>query len=667
MKRQRRGVRTTQRFEFRHVPLSVLVLTAVTAFAVQPAAAQMPAWDQEANLLMHIAYLASDARDGRGIGTPGLDSSAVYLAGRFEQYGLEPLFDGRYEQPFDMNWGIKVNSGGELDDIRSSPTHIATDEQAFLPRDGFQVLGFTGSGTVTAPVVFAGYGISAPEYEYDDYEEIDVTGKIVMVMEGEPNEDDPDSKLEGRMQTQHAVLRNKAITAKVKGAAGMIVVRGPNRYGVDVNKLPELRTDEPYRDVGIPSVFLAGTHVDTLFGQGRMAFDLAKAQRSIDANEAPRSMELRQVVTIAVDVERRSKRVKNIGAKLSGNPDDLLIVGAHYDHLGYGQSGSTQPDTHAVHNGADDNASGTAVLLEIARRLAGSERWAGDRAHPTVWFVAFTGEEVGLVGSNHFVSDPPDGFDHARFMLNLDMVGRLGDHPLTVLGVESAVELKDLLEDAAAAINLPIAASGGGYGPSDQTSFYAKGIPVAHLMASTHSDYHSPRDDIAEIDGAGLVKVLEFATAVLDRMAEPGLTLTYKSAPAPSQGGARGGIHVTLGIIPNFATPDSLHGMGLQGVRPGTPAEKAGLKTGDLIVRMDDVVVDNIYDLTYALRQYNPGDTARIYYMRNGEEHKTTTTLIAKSGGGGHGSGSPHSGSRAGHPGGHPEQEAKQKALEEKD
>ncbi len=610
----------------------VLILLAISASWADPAA--LP-WNEEARLLMHTAYLANDAREGRGIGTAGLDSSAAYIEHCFKEYDLDPLFGDSFRQDFEMGWGIQPDEGQCF--LRQGDTRLKFG-RSLMP------LGFTGSGKHTAPVVFVGYGITADEYEYDDYAGIDVQDAIVIALDGEPAGDNPDSRFAGTLPTQYAEWRNKAINAKTHGAGGFLLVRGLSAEG-DGDTLFTLQADAPYRDVGIPCALITRDGASVMLPE----LNLVAAQRSIDINETPRSMTAsKEPVTLSITVEREKVPVSNIGGVIHGDPDRVIIVGAHYDHLGYGQDGTTEPGVHAPHNGADDNASGVAVLLEMAR--IESQRWLP--SHPTLWFVSFTGEEVGLVGSSYFVANPPQSLEAVQFMLNMDMVGRMQDTNLTVLGVKSAEELKLIAEQTGLETGLTVAASGGGYGPSDQTSFYAQGIPVSHLLTTPHLDYHSPRDDVDKLNGAGMVRVLDYAIKYIDRLAKPGKKLTYVEQAAPEASKSHGN-RPSLGTIPDFAQPDSIRGVRIQGVRDGGAAARGGLQGGDVIIRMGDVVVDNIYDFVFALDSHQPKDVVEIEFIREGQTITTTVELDAPAmrsghGGGGHPGGSPG----GGHPGG---------------
>jgi len=585
-------------------------------------------WDEESRLLTHIAYLASDLRDGRGIGTAGLDSSALYIERRFLDYGLDPLFFDSYQQNFTMNWGATLLDGCGIECGENSSLRLGFD---YMP------VGFSGNGEIETALVFAGYGISASEYDYDDYEEIDVDGKIVVVLEGEPAQDEADSKFEGEADTDHFMLRSKVINAKTHGAIGLLIITD-NLIG---DKIPYPRTDEPYRDSGIPAAYVTHSAISMLAPR----LDAEKAKRSIDLNETPRSMDLGEdKVSFSIQLDRNEIPVSNVGAVLPGQKDEIIVIGAHYDHLGFGQNGTREYGIYDVHNGADDNGSGVSVLLEMARVLSSKEN-----VGPTLWFVAFTAEEVGLVGSNHFVNNPPDDFEDIKFMLNLDMFGRIEGHKLTAYGVHSAEGLVEMASDAAKNTQLELSYTGGGYGASDHTSFYTKGVPVIHLMGTLHDDYHTTRDDIDKINSIDLVNVLDYSLNLVYLSGLDKTKLIYKESTPPKRGGRRG-LKVSMGTIPDFSQPDDLNGFRIQGVRAESPADIGGLQAMDIIIKMDDVIVDNIYDFTFVLKRRKPGDTIQVGYLRDGTEHTTSIVLAAPSGkrhgmgGGSHPGGKPGGG-----------------------
>ena len=305
--------------------------------------------------------------------------------------------------------------------------------------------------------------------------------------------------------------------------------------------------------------------------------------------------------------------------------DQVIVVGAHYDHLGLGGFGSLAPDsTGKVHNGADDNASGSAALVAIARRLA------AHRPARTVVFIAFSGEEEGLLGSEWYVKHPLYPLDHTVAMINLDMVGRLRDSKLIVYGSATAQEWPALLDSLNATAHFDLKEHGDGYGPSDQSSFYAAHRPVLHLFTDLHGDYHRPTDDWQKINADGLARVADFAAAIATAVADRRAGLTFVDVPQPavaadSTPAVTPGYGAYLGTIPDMS--EAPGGVALTGVRAGSPAEKAGIKAGDVIVRMDGKDVKDLMAMTEVLRAHKAGDTIEIVVRRNGVEVVTRPTL----------------------------------------
>ncbi len=321
--------------------------------------------------------------------------------------------------------------------------------------------------------------------------------------------------------------------------------------------------------------------------------------------------------------------VANVVGILSGAgalAGQIVVIGAHYDHLGYGGFGSLDPDSvHIIHNGADDNASGTAGLIEIARLL--SDRNAPNRR--TFVFVAFTAEELGLIGSSYYVSHPARSNDSTYAMINLDMVGRLQGGRLAAFGAETAVEFTELLDSLNIDHGLEIASSGDGYGRSDQQSFFTSKIPVLHFFTGTHEDYHRTTDDPARIDSEGIAQVAQFASDVSWVLATREEPLTFVDAEPPKQEVA-GGYGAYLGSIPDMT--ESPDGVRLTGVRAGSPADSAGIQAGDVIILLGEFPVKNLYDMTDALRSHRPGDTIPLHVRREGEVVELTVTLGRRGG-----------------------------------
>lgn len=321
---------------------------------------------------------------------------------------------------------------------------------------------------------------------------------------------------------------------------------------------------------------------------------------------------------------------RNVVALLEGTDSSLrpeiIVVGAHYDHLGHGEYGSLAPDQPgAIHSGADDNASGVAALLYAATLLS------QDRPARSILFVAFTGEEAGLLGSAHFVKDPPIELGQVVAMLNLDMVGRLGDGPLIVYGVDTALEWRSLVESGAARLGVALGLRGAGFGPSDHTSFYARDVPVLHFFTNTHADYHRPSDSWERIDAAGLETVARLVTDVARQLASPPTTITLqRGAGAPPRAAAPGGYGAYLGTVPDFSPVD--HGVLLGGVTPGSPGDRAGLRRGDVLIRFNDLDVPDLEGLFAALRSHRPGDIVEVVVLRDGEEIRVRAVLGTRGG-----------------------------------
>jgi hypothetical protein len=410
-------------------------------------------------------------------------------------------------------------------------------------------------------------------------------------------------------QAQHAGQSAK----QPAGASGCPVA--PVAESVDPDRVGRYLADDALegRLAGSPGEHCAGSFI-------ARQFELLRLEPAGDDGTFFQALPLAS----SINPHAPSGTGRNVAALLRGyDPDrqsEVVVVGAHYDHLGRGPFGSLEPESGEVHNGADDNASGVAALLEAADLLA-----SGPRPARSILFLAFTGEEFGLLGSNHYVNHPTLPLERTVAMLNLDMVGRLRDGGLIVYGVDTAAEWKELVAAAAAHEGVSVAFNGSGYGPSDHTSFYAQDIPVLHFLTNVHSDYHKPSDDWSAIDTAGLYHVAAVVADIAGRVAEPSarLTLQRTEAPPPPQG--EGGYGAYLGTVPDFAPVD--FGVRLSGVRSGSPAEQAGMRKGDVLIRLDGQEIADLYAFTDALRAHAPGDTVGIVVLREGEEVSLVAVL----------------------------------------
>ena len=543
--------------------------------------------------LAHVRYLADDALEGRGAGTSGARCAAQYIAGAFEAIGLEGAApNGSYFQGFPIRAGAVLGAGSTL----RTPQSTYTLTEDWIP------FGYSASGAVTGTLLYGGDGINRPGDPNNEYPTLDLTGRIVVVEDGDLRS--PSSRA---LQTG---AHFKASVAAGQNAGGMLILLGEGRG------LPDL-SGETRAALRIPVAAVRGEAADRI----------RQTARSGDR------------AFLAASVQPRTVEARNVAALLPGSDpnlaDEVLIIGAHYDHLGLGGEGSLDPDAFGVvHNGADDNASGTSGLIEIARRLAESDR----RPARSVLFLAFTAEEKGLWGSSHYVRNPLLPIAQTVAMLNLDMIGRLEGRTLVVEGVGTAEEWTDVLRAANQAMTRPlsIATSPDGFGASDHSSFYGEGLPVLHFFSNTHVDYHRPSDDWEKVDIEGLGQIVDLVSEVAldlagvsgsdERVAltpvEPDAALAHGQASSSTTGGGYGPY---LGTIPDMVPVDS--GLRLTGVREGSPAADAGIRGGDIVVEFAGREVGDIYAYTYALQDHEPGDTVEIVVLRDGERLTLTAVL----------------------------------------
>jgi Tol biopolymer transport system component len=550
-----------------------------------------------------VRWLADDAREGRGVGTAGLDEAAHWLAQRFAELGVAPAagdegsLGGGYFQPFEVP--MRVHSG--------PGTYLKVDGTS-VDGEGFVVASFATSGTAAGEVVAVSYGISAPDLEWDDYSGLEVEGKIVVVRRFAP-EGEPFAGEEGSAhRRRYGDLRYKAWNAREHGAVGVIIVDFPKMAaGVEMmpaeSPLPGLRV-ETKADAGIPVMVLSREPGRPLFEGGH---------------------HLEMGVDISVEREPTNNVVGKIvaGAPAEQRLPGALVVGAHFDHLGFGGPGSLEPDVEAPHNGADDNASGTAALLEIARRLVPQQ----SKLQRDVYLVAFSGEERGLRGSTYFTKNPPPGLhlDDLTAMVNLDMIGRLRGNTVSALGGTSAVEWDSVLLPLCDELRLGCTLSGDGYGPSDQTPFYAAGVPVLHFFTGAHSDYHKPSDDTEHLNLVGATQIAALVSNLATTLVARPEAMTYQAVAAPESGGDQRSYGASLGTIPDYANDKP--GVLLAGTRPGGPAEKAGMQRGDRLVELAEHEVRDIYDFMFVLRQSKPGETVAAVVERKGERVQLEVTF----------------------------------------
>lgn len=520
-------------------------------------------------------YLADDAREGRGLGTNGLEEAERYVGQQFQAAGLDVG-----HQDFDVTVDIK----------RTDKTALAVDGKPVADAD-FTPMSFSTNGTVSAAIVDAGWGLEA------DYKKKSVKGKLVRVHRFVPKTVETPAE-----QARLGDIRYKAFLAKGAGAVGLIVVDDG---------------DATQQEAPLPS--LETGHEIGQSGDAGMPVVVVKRAAAAKAHTAKLSIALEPV---------RTKTSNIIGVLHAGGQKQpgVIVIGAHIDHLGMGGGSSAlDPKVHAVHNGADDNASGVAALLETARTLAARKAELGR----DIYFVAFSGEEEGDLGSSHFVKEWK-GSEQIVAMLNMDMVGRMRGNQLHVNGGESAKEWRDLVEPACTAARVECSIGGSGYGPSDHMAFYTAGIPVLFFFTGNHLDYHTATDDADKINAAGGARVAMIVSDVAARVANQTTALTYVKAPPEPMGGDLRRVGASLGTVPSYdEDPNAPPGMLLSDVIPDGPAAKAGLKGGDRIIKMGSVDIRSVNDLMFVLQAAKPGQEVQVTYLRNGKRETVTATFGA--------------------------------------
>lgn len=543
-------------------------------------------------LRSHIVFLADDAQEGRLPGTEADARVQAYIEQAFATSGLEPLFGDGYRQAFSLTDGVRVREGGGVD---------LTVGDVAVPHAILPFSGDTGEdGPVSAPLVYVGHGITRGGTDTGDYEGLGtkVKGAIVVALAGGPADDPHLTSADLRAQT-------KLISARDHGAVGFV--------------LWDPRSDAGFpnhgeaSDLKIPAVWVgsAGSRalLEAFAGKKKVPADVNDPVAfglRVGTRSKPRA-------TLRTDVEPVEVATANVAGKVvsDGTTDRVVVIGAHMDHLGMGTQHSLSPGERAVHNGADDNASGVAAMLEVCHALASS---------PTpppyeIWCVAFGAEEMGLVGSKHFVETMSEA-ERRRIlaMLNFDMVGRLGPDGLVVAGAGTSSIWPELID--AHRGGLRVRTSEDGYGPSDHGSFYEQKIPVLHFFTGPHEDYHKPSDDIEKINFEGAATVANFALDITRAMLARRLEPDYVQTERPAQRG--GGFRVSLGTMPDYAA--KVDGVRLSGVRKGGPADKAGMRKGDVITRLGEREIHNLDDYMAAFAELQPGVTIRAVVRRDGQD-----------------------------------------------
>lgn len=562
--------------------------------------------------IAHIRFLASPELKGRRTGTPECDRAADYIAEQFKKAGLKPV-NGGYFQQYEVTAKTGLGKKDSLVIVNGSRQSTLKETEDFVP------LNLSGNGSASGQVVFAGYGISAPDYHYDDYSGVDAEGKIVMVLRHEPGE------LTTKNQLANSGIESKVVNAKLHGARGVLLVNRPS----DEDSLEKFTLLTATGDYGIVVEQISTRVADQLLAPANES--VAQVVGEIDHENKPHTLPLPDVkAELTVDLTEENRGTRNVVGYLPGETSEYIVIGAHYDHLGLGEQDALDPSMKGtVHPGADDNASGTSGVIE----LAGHFSRMGKQKRGFL-FLCFSGEEEGLLGSAWYVNHPMETLSDAVAMINMDMIGRLRDDKVYVGGLGTGSTFKPIVTAATDKEHFAADESQmGGYGASDHTSFTTKQIPTLFFFSGLHSDYHKASDTVDKINGPDAVRLLDEVADIAESLAQAPERPQFIRVQEPPHSGSvsssgSSGYGPYFGSIPDFGGP--ANGVRFSDVRDGSPAAKAGFKPGDVMVEFDGKAIQNLYDFTYALRAHKPGDNVKVKVLRDGQPLEADVLLTKR-------------------------------------
>ena len=640
---------------------------------------------QTRQLKADIEFLASEDLRGRSVTDDTIDQAADYIVGRMKSIGLDTeLVDGGSLQPFSVNLGS--NPGAE----KNNQLKLSSDDDAFSPitaklNDGLMPLALGSShADVQTAIAFAGYGITAPKLDYDDYQGIDADGATVIILRKEPQATDPDSKFSGTQNTRHAFFATKIENAIKHGAVAVILVNDPGSVQEAIKNVQQRISQEKTRKtrlveqlgklpadaknnrkslndkvanadqmiqslgdslknveqgvLGIADAGVRRPNVDAIpiasVSRDLISKVLVEStgktlealEKKINDTGSPQSLPLTNVTsTLKLELKPSLAQTSNVLGLMPGRGElasQTVVVGAHYDHVGMGGYGSLAPGTVAIHNGADDNASGTSAMLAIARQM--KEQLADVSSHRQILFMGFTAEERGLLGSQHYVKNPVFPLETTVAMVNLDMVGRLRDNELTVYGTGSADTLDGLLEKSNERQQFDLFKVPSGYGPSDHQSFYTVGVPVLFFFTGLHDNYHRPTDDFDKINFGGLTRITDIVSEVTYKLA------IVKDRPKYAETENRVRVRRQITAYMGVSLANDENSVVISGVVKDAPAVLAGLKAGDRLEKLGDKAVKNSREVLEFLRTRAPGQKLPVQVSRDGETISVTVELASR-------------------------------------
>lgn len=588
----------------------LLSITIILQFTLQPVLAaevpKIPPVETEA-ITRHIRFLASDELQGRRSGTEGCVKAGEYIANEFKRLGLKP-FGTDYYQHFDFISGLKVDkssfkvkTGGRKTELK-----LGTD---------YQPLNFSSSINYKGEMMLTGFGIKADKLNYNDFQGMNLRQKAVLILPYSPEGNNVHGKF-----AEYLSIRRKTLSAREQGASLALFISEAENLSTS----PARGEDANFTDAGIAAVTISRKTADLILAQLGKTVEQLVQDGEKNAKGTISTLE-KTKIELELKLTRQTQKTSNVIGVIEGSSlkNEYVVIGAHYDHLGLGGSSSLAPDRKGIHYGADDNASGVAGLLELARIFSIS------RAQRSIIFAAFSGEEEGLLGSAHYVKSPLVPIENTIAMLNMDMIGRMRDDKLVIGGMGTSPAWKAIVEEANRTRGLVLTYQDDGYGPSDHASFYARDLPVLFFFTGNHEDYHKPSDTYDKINVINTQTIVTLVRDIILRVANGEKRPQFTRATASdTRRVGNTGFRVVLGTVPDYAA--QVEGMKLSGVRPGSPAEKAGFQAGDILVELAGRKITSVYDYTYVLQELKPNQAVNAVVTRDGKRLELTVTPMPR-------------------------------------